>query len=92
MPEEIVTAADANRYFSRILRTARAGGSVLITSHGKPVARLCPADAAPPVPASPAVEPPEPLMLGGGLEEMEAHWATLSPILGRGGAGRRGAA
>jgi prevent-host-death family protein len=37
-----VAAADANRTFSTLLRRARAGHTVVITSHGKPVARLVP--------------------------------------------------
>jgi len=37
-----VAAADANRMFSTLLRRARAGHTVVITSHGKPVARLVP--------------------------------------------------
>jgi prevent-host-death family protein len=36
------TAADANRYFSKVLRTVQAGHSCTITSHGRPVARLVP--------------------------------------------------
>jgi prevent-host-death family protein len=37
-----VTAADANRDFSKLLRDVRNGGSVVITSHGKPVAKIVP--------------------------------------------------
>ena len=37
-----VSAADANRNFSRLLRDVRDGGSYVITSHGKPVARIVP--------------------------------------------------
>jgi prevent-host-death family protein len=40
-----VSAADANRMFSALLRNVRAGASYLVTSHGKPVARLVPASA-----------------------------------------------
>lgn len=40
--EEVVSAADANRSFSRILRSVREGRSVVVTSHGKPVARILP--------------------------------------------------
>lgn len=42
--EETVSAADANRSFSRILRTVREGRSVVVTSHGKPVAKIVPVD------------------------------------------------
>ena len=37
-----VSAADANRRFSEILRTVKNGGSVVVTSHGKPVAKIMP--------------------------------------------------
>lgn len=41
--EEAVSAADANRRFSLLLRGVREGRSYVVTSHGKPVARLVPA-------------------------------------------------
>jgi prevent-host-death family protein len=37
-----VTAAEANRHFSKILREVRGGETVLITSHGEPVATIAP--------------------------------------------------
>jgi prevent-host-death family protein len=40
--DEAVSAADANRRFSEILRKVRDGRSVTVTSHGKPVARIVP--------------------------------------------------
>ena len=46
---QTISAADANRRFSELLRTVRAGKTVVVTSHGKPVAQLIPfedADAA----------------------------------------------
>jgi prevent-host-death family protein len=42
--EEAVSAADANRKFSLILRGVRDGRSYVVTSHGRPVARIVPAD------------------------------------------------
>jgi prevent-host-death family protein len=42
--DETVSAADANRSFSRILRTVRGGRSVVVTSHGRPVARIAPVE------------------------------------------------
>ena len=42
--EETVSAADANRRFSMILRGVRDGHSYIVTSHGRPVARIVPAD------------------------------------------------
>ncbi len=41
--EEAVSAADANRRFSLLLRGVREGRSYVVTSHGRPVARLVPA-------------------------------------------------
>ncbi len=41
--EEAVSAAEANRKFSLILRGVRAGNSYVVTSHGRPVARIVPA-------------------------------------------------
>ena len=38
----LVSAADANRRFSELLRQVRHGRSFIVTSHGKPVARLVP--------------------------------------------------
>lgn len=42
--EEAVSAADANRNFSSILRSVREGQSFVVTSHGRPVARIIPAE------------------------------------------------
>lgn len=42
--EKVVSAAEANRAFSKLLRDVREGHSYLVTSHGKPVARIVPAD------------------------------------------------
>lgn len=41
--EEAVSAADANRRFSLLLRGVREGRTYVVTSHGRPVARLIPA-------------------------------------------------
>ncbi len=40
--DEFVSAAEANRSFSRLLRNVREGHSYTVTSHGRPVARLVP--------------------------------------------------
>jgi prevent-host-death family protein len=40
-----VSAADANREFSKLLRRVRDGQSVTITSHGRPIAKLVPVGA-----------------------------------------------
>ena len=39
---KVISAADANRRFSELLRTVKKGQSVVVTSHGKPVARISP--------------------------------------------------
>lgn len=41
---ESVTAAEANRAFSKLLRRVREGETVVITSHGQPVAKMVPAN------------------------------------------------
>ncbi|HEX4487872.1 MAG TPA: type II toxin-antitoxin system prevent-host-death family antitoxin [Terriglobales bacterium] len=40
--EKVISAADANRQFSRLLRDVKQGQSYVVTSHGRPVARLAP--------------------------------------------------
>jgi len=40
--DEAVSAADANRKFSLLLRKVREGHSFVVTSHGRPVARIAP--------------------------------------------------
>jgi prevent-host-death family protein len=42
MGRTAVSAADANRDFSKLLRRVKEGGSVVITNHGTPVARIVP--------------------------------------------------
>jgi prevent-host-death family protein len=37
-----ISAADANRRFSELLRTVKKGQTVVVTSHGKPVAKISP--------------------------------------------------
>lgn len=40
--EKAISAADANRQFSRLLREVREGQSYVVTSHGRAVARIAP--------------------------------------------------
>ena len=40
--QRAISAADANRRFSELLRTVKMGRSVVVTSYGKPVARISP--------------------------------------------------
>lgn len=42
---QMISAAEANRSFSAILREVREGQSFIVTSHGAPVARILPCDA-----------------------------------------------
>jgi prevent-host-death family protein len=42
--ETVIPAAEANRSFSKLLAQVRDGKSFVVTSHGKPVARLSPVD------------------------------------------------
>lgn len=44
-----VSAANANRDFSALLRQVRGGATITVTSHGRPVARLVPVAAGAPV-------------------------------------------
>jgi prevent-host-death family protein len=40
--EKAVSAADANRKFSKLLRSVREGHSYIVTSHGRAVAKIVP--------------------------------------------------
>ena len=40
--DKVVSAADANRRFAELLRIVKRGRSVVVTSHGKPVAKITP--------------------------------------------------
>ncbi len=40
--DKVVSAADANRRLSDLLRTVKEGRIAMITSHGNPVARIIP--------------------------------------------------
>ena len=42
--EKTVSAADANRKFSKLLREVREGRSYVVTSHGKAVAKIVPVE------------------------------------------------
>lgn len=68
----IVSAAEANRSFSRLLRAACDGRRITITSHGRPVAELGP------VSVDAAAERARRLAA---LAEMEARWAGSGPTV-----------
>lgn len=40
-----VSATEANRQFSKLLSEVKAGKGIIVTSRGKPVAKMIPADA-----------------------------------------------
>lgn len=40
--DKMITAAEANRKFSQVLREVGEGSSYVVTSHGRPVARIAP--------------------------------------------------
>ncbi len=65
-----VSAADANRHFSKLLRQVKAGETVVITSHGEPVARLEPAAEKDAVEAERA----------SAREELIAHLRSVQPM------------
>lgn len=66
-----VSASDANRSFSRLLRAASEGTRIVITSHGKPVATL----------AAITTDDPEREQRLAALAELEKHWATVEPVV-----------
>ncbi|HVA12753.1 MAG TPA: type II toxin-antitoxin system prevent-host-death family antitoxin [Stellaceae bacterium] len=43
--DKAISAADANRQFSRVLREVREGRSYVVTAHGEPVAKIVPINA-----------------------------------------------
>ena len=43
--EKSISASEANRKFSQLLQGVREGHSYVVTSHGKPVAKISPFDA-----------------------------------------------
>ena len=46
--DRTITASEANRHFAVILRDARRGEAFVVTSRGRPVARVVPVDTAAP--------------------------------------------
>ncbi len=40
--EKAISASDANRKFSQVLREVKEGQTYVVTSHGRPVARIAP--------------------------------------------------
>lgn len=44
--EKSISAAEANRSFSKLLRDVREGQTFIVTAHGRPVAKITPVSAA----------------------------------------------
>lgn len=42
--EKAVTAADANREFSKLIKAVKKGTSFVVTLHGEPIAKIIPID------------------------------------------------
>ncbi|HLI21927.1 MAG TPA: type II toxin-antitoxin system prevent-host-death family antitoxin [Stellaceae bacterium] len=42
MTDKAISAAEANRQFSRVLREVRQGSCYVVTAHGAPVAKIVP--------------------------------------------------
>ena len=42
--KRVVSAAEANREFAKVLRAVKQGARVTVTSHGEPVAELIPSE------------------------------------------------
>ena len=43
--DQAISAAEANRHFSKLLRAVRRGHTYVVTSHGRPVAKIIPVGA-----------------------------------------------
>jgi antitoxin (DNA-binding transcriptional repressor) of toxin-antitoxin stability system len=69
-----VPAAEANRSFSKLLRAAREGARITITSHGEPVAEMGPVGGM-------DVEETEQQRLRAAQARLEARWATQKPVV-----------
>jgi prevent-host-death family protein len=69
-----VPAAEANRRFSALLRAARNGTRVTITSHGEPVAQLVPVEGW-------NISEEAQRKREVALEELRAQWALQEPVV-----------
>ncbi len=69
-----VSAAEANRSFSKLLRAAKAGARVTITSHGEPVAELGPI-------SMESRDIAEQERRRAALERLRDHWRTVVPAV-----------
>lgn len=71
MKTSSVTATEANRSFSKLLRAVQRGEKVEITSHGRKIAVLAPAEN----------EEARRARQLAALERLEKRWATQKPII-----------
>lgn len=69
-----VPATEANRSFSKLLRAAREGVRIIITSHGEPVAELGPVNHS-------HIEDARQQRMRTAQERLEARWATQEPVV-----------
>ncbi|HEY1753578.1 MAG TPA: type II toxin-antitoxin system prevent-host-death family antitoxin [Caulobacteraceae bacterium] len=70
MPRSLtVAAAEANRSFSKLLRAAKEGARIVITSHGEPIAELGPVSQA-------EADDAEQQQIEDAHAQMEARWAA----------------
>jgi prevent-host-death family protein len=69
-----VPAAEANRSFSKLLRAAREGARITITSHGEPVAEIGPV-------GSMAVEASEVERRRKAHDALVAHLRSVKPVV-----------
>jgi prevent-host-death family protein len=67
-----VTATEANRSLSRLLRQVAQGKRVEITSHGRAIARM--------VPIEPESEEIRRTRKLAALAKLQEHWATVEPV------------
>jgi prevent-host-death family protein len=69
-----VPAAEANRRFSKLLRAAREGARITITSHGEPVAELGPVSGA-------AAEEAEQKRIAEAHHRLMEHLNSVTPVV-----------
>ena len=65
-----ISATEANRSFSKLLKLVEQGKHVIVTSHGRKVASISPLE------NEQAAREKRHKM----LEELQAHWATIEPV------------
>jgi prevent-host-death family protein len=69
----VVSAAEANRSFSKLLRAVKEGANVTVTSHGEPVAEI--------VPISRDKVEEDRRQMQEAFAEMQKRWASTEPLV-----------